>query len=493
MMNQYLHRALSFTQKSFGAKIVTIVVLVMLTDFLFYGHHVGWTMGAFGFMLVGAYALHNFRYLKTKMGVTLIVLTIGQCLVQIEKVSLLSFILMAIGLISMSILQKSDWHSNALIWMRSSLSVLFRIIRPLNEALRVYKKDRARHSASNPLSRFIRGWFLPLFLSFMFVYLFSMANPIISDWLGDISFSSFWNEISIRRLSFWLVMLCFIFAIIRPKLKSKKEAVTKDKPSKEMGVLEWAFSKESVLRSLVIFNVMFAFQTIMDVNYLWGGGDLPTGVTYASYAHKGAYPLIVTALLAAVFALVAQSKKTELVGSKFTMSLLYIWIAQNVLLVFSSIYRTTLYVEIYALTYMRVAAFIWMGLVACGLLLIIYRGIKQKSNVWLINTNILVLFTVLYAVSFANIGGFIAQYNVSHSKEVSGKGVVLDMGYLRSIGAVSVPAVQDSGITLSARHVSMTMHKLKRDMNDWRRWTFSDYRLLKTYGQDSQKNTRPNE
>ena len=46
-------------------------------------------------------------------------------------------------------------------------------------------------------------------------------------------------------------------------------------------------------------------QTVLDAAYLWGGVALPDGMTYASYAHRGAYPLIVTALLAAGFVLAA--------------------------------------------------------------------------------------------------------------------------------------------------------------------------------------------
>ena len=54
------------------------------------------------------------------------------------------------------------------------------------------------------------------------------------------------------------------------------------------------------------------------------------------------------------------------------------------MLVISSILRLDLYVGIYALTYWRVAAFIWMGLVAVGLVLIIARIALGKSNKWLL-------------------------------------------------------------------------------------------------------------
>ena len=56
-------------------------------------------------------------------------------------------------------------------------------------------------------------------------------------------------------------------------------------------------------RSLILFNALFAVQTVLDLIYLWGGASLPDGMSHAEYAHRGAYPLVATALLAAAFVL----------------------------------------------------------------------------------------------------------------------------------------------------------------------------------------------
>jgi hypothetical protein len=97
----------------------------------------------------------------------------------------------------------------------------------------------------------------------------------------------------------------------------------------------------SVTRALILFNVMFAAQTLMDVGYLWGGVRLPDGMTYATYAHRGAYPLMATALLAGGFALVAQTWLDGLV----MRGLLLVWIVQTLILVMSSILRLALNVD----------------------------------------------------------------------------------------------------------------------------------------------------
>ncbi len=96
-------------------------------------------------------------------------------------------------------------------------------------------------------------------------------------------------------------------------------------------------------------------------------------MTYAAYAHRGAYPLIVTALLAAGFVLAALRPGSATANDPLIRRLVYAWVAQNIVLVISSILRLDLYVGIYSLTYWRIAAFVWMGLVAAGLALIIVR------------------------------------------------------------------------------------------------------------------------
>ena len=133
-------------------------------------------------------------------------------------------------------------------------------------------------------------------------------------------------------------------------------------------------------RSLILFNALFALQSGLDLVYLWGGAALPDGMSHAEYAHRGAYPLIVTALLAAGFVLIAMRRGGPAEQSRLIRPLVLAWIGQNVLLVISSIFRLDLYVAAFSLTYLRLAAFIWMGLVAAGLLLILIQIMLRKPD-----------------------------------------------------------------------------------------------------------------
>lgn len=475
----------SYTQKSAKAKIYTIMALVALADFLFYNHAIGWTAGFFGALLIVFYALYNPVNTKLPMTYIIIALTLAQCLVLIEKQSGLSFCLMSLGLISLSLVNRDDWKHDAALWVRYSFSWLIRFGYPLRRLNKASRKYKSRYAPPNAMIVFIRGWFLPVLLSGMFLFLFAQANPIIQNWFKDFDLTWFFKGFSIWRPIFLLGMAALICSVIRPRLKiriKRKKQPSYYKKREEISLTQWAFTKEAVLRSLVIFNMMFAVQTLMDLNYLWAGSNLPKGFSYAQYAHDGAYPLIVTALLAALFVLITQGSDQVISGSSTIQKLTYIWVAQNILLVFSAIYRTALYVEIYALTYWRVAAFIWMGLVAAGLFWIILRGALGKSNRWLINANVLTLLATLYVTSLVNIGGYIAHYNVAHAREISGKGVSVDLVYLKQIGSASIPALEKLLETGDIR-VAMAMgdleKKLKHNMDDWRRWTYSENRMSK--------------
>src|SRR6202012_4820594 len=108
-------------------------------------------------------------------------------------------------------------------------------------------------------------------------------------------------------------------------------------------------------RSVFLFNLLFAVQTLLDAIYLWGDAKLPGGISYADYAHRGAYPLIVTALLAAGFVLAAMRSAGPASKSAIIRPLVYLWTGQNLLLVISSMLRLYRYIEIYMLTGWRVA------------------------------------------------------------------------------------------------------------------------------------------
>ena len=199
------------------------------------------------------------------------------------------------------------------------------------------------------ISSGIAVWVVPVLMSCIFLMLFASANPLIEKWLSAANLAKLTENLSAPRILFWLLALCLIWPFIHQRWHRTRTSATH--PAIAIGTGEF-LSTATVLRSLILFNLLFAVQTVLDVVYLWGSAALPADITYASYAHRGAYPLILTALLAAGFVLVAMRPGGPAEQSNVIRPLVYLWVAQNVMLVISSILRLDLYVQTYLLTYL---------------------------------------------------------------------------------------------------------------------------------------------
>ena len=341
----------------------------------------------------------------------------------------------------------------------------------------------------------LTAWVLPVGLGALFLALFAAANPMIEGWLTMFDLKDAASEISAIRILLWVATLSaawsFIFVSRRHSRPLRTKAELEAALDRSCNDVPWPalINSASILRSLILFNALFAVQTVLDLAYLWGGVALPAGMSYAAYAHRGAYPLVIAALLAAGFVLIALRPGSESERSPLIRKLVYLWTAQTLLLVISSILRLDLYVEAYSLTYLRAAAFVWMILVAIGLILIAARIMFQRSNLWLITGNVVALALAIYVVSIVNLPAMIAHYNVQHSRELSGEGVLLDVGYVANLGPQAIPALDlylarykgwaSAPYAMKMRHALAIQFWGQNTWRepDWRAWTWWDWRL----------------
>ncbi|MBZ9675269.1 DUF4173 domain-containing protein [Mesorhizobium sp. ES1-1] len=484
---------------SFGARFGVAALVVVLADFLFYGQPFGITVLLFAILLGAAViALHPTAF-DARVWAKPVAL-LAALLPLAENVSALSVSIALAALVAFS-LSLSGRLTQGLVRIVAQigqfwLAAPFRFIRDFirwRRTVRRFGRRRLRPAA-------IAVWVMPLTLGAVFLALFGAANPVIDYWLSQINLMKLLNLIELARIAFWLFMLAGVWAFLRPRLPRfpQRLAGVKDDlakalpaPDAERQVVEGiVFGRPAILRALVVFNVLFAMQTGLDAAYLWGGVALPDGLSYAAYAHRGAYPLIVTALLAAGFVLAALRPGSATSADPTIRRLVYAWVAQNIMLVISSILRLDLYIGVYALTYWRIAAFVWMGLVAAGLALIIARIALGKSNAWLSSANLVTLSLTLYACCFVNFAAMIANYNVDHSLEMTGQGIPLDAWYVRSLGPGAFPALDrffdhkektpDAGAVRELQSLRTSDEGRYRTLHrNWRAWSFRDWRLAR--------------
>lgn len=476
------NRSISWPGPEAGQLAAGLAVIV-IADLLFWQHEPGISLFVFYAALIAAILLLAGARTLTRRTLVSAAFALAAALPLVETPSLAAWLSATFGVTILALtahdLLPDRFDDIPAVLLRFGLPTPFRFA---GDALSGLTR-RAGVGVGRSVVVAILKWIVPLVFAGIFVLLFAAANPLIESTLTAIQPLSLLEP---WRVILWGFAIVFAWPFLNPRLMAPLTVPEMQGPHlpKAESIL---FGRGAILRALVVFNAIFAVQTGLDLVYLWGGTTLPDGMSYAEYAHRGAYPLVVTALLAAVFVLAAMRPGGSAGQSPLIRRLVYLFVAQNVLLVVSSLWRLNLYVEVYSLTEFRVAAGIWMGLVAIGLVLIVVRIALNRSSGWLIASNLASLGMTLYICAYVDFPSVIARYNVEHSHELTGQGAPLDVHYLASLGPSVISAFDlfleraQGRDDLDLARVHMTRVELANGFGgrsrDWQSWTFRDWRL----------------
>jgi Domain of unknown function (DUF4173) len=487
-------------RESWPWRIALVVILTALADWLFFRQAIGVSLTLFVLAVAAGVLLANRIDAHRRVLRIYGIILFAALLPSFEDFNAMSALIAVLGIacfaLGVTAALKGDLIERVIAVGWFLVSGPFQLVRDLP----LLKQWASQRGAPVDLTA-AQGWIVPLAFGAVFVALFAAANPLIADWFAQWSLAPSLNQLDMQRLTFWIgtiivawafVHVCGCFAPFDLGLfptDDEPQPVRATSPDIATGAAVAAlsnpiFNDAAVMRSLVLFNLLFAVQSVMDINYLWAGASLPDGMTYATYAHRGAYPLIATALLAAAFVIVAMRPGSAAERSPLMRALVFLWVGQNVLLVVSAMLRLDLYVATYLLTYWRVAAFIWMLLVAAGLILIVVRIVTYRSNAWLISANAVVLVLTIYVCSFVNFANLVASYNVAHARDSASAGHPIDLTYVTALGPQAIPAI-DRYLAANPlmnpgyfrRHRDWLAAQHARETRSWRAWTFRGWRL----------------
>ena len=448
------------------AALLTLLILIALADVSFWGQTPGLSVAVFCLGLSAA--MVAFKPVRATprewayaMGFALICNL--PVIEQAQPVSLafsLGGIVVLLGWVAQG--RVMQWSSTARVFARASGTGLALLPRRING------KVRACHTRSD-WQAFARAYALPAGLALVFVALFAMANPLAGRALSGMAEVGPLRLDAILRMLFWGGLACVLWPYLNTHaLRRDPSAFTLPDRDLSAGYL----NRASLRLSLVLFNAIFAVQTISDLSILTGGVSLPEGMSYAEYAHRGAYPLMVTALLAGLFAALTHRLVAE---DERLRWLVYGWLGQTLVLVCTAAIRLDLYVGAYGLTHLRIAAFIWMGLIALGLVLVLFQVAQSRPLGWLIRWNAAAAVATLYLCCFVNFTHIIADHNLSADLP-DGR---LDMHYLCGLGEQVIPAMWDYGpvndeVTCGTDgRPAVTFQPIE----SWQEWGFRRWRL----------------
>ena len=336
-------------------------------------------------------------------------------------------------------------------------------------------------------------------ISVIFIGLYRNSNPLFRD-LTD--------RINLDFISFrWIVFTAFGFLLMYGFFKAKNipelhtfettrgcmldEEKLENKPNKLLGIsIPIEFEALGAIIILLILNILLLMLNILDISFFAGGLDLPDGITYSDYVHQGVGNLIFSVILVILISMAIFRGKMNFHKEKITIvrTLALFWLCQNLVMIAMTAFRNQIYIEEYALTYRRIGVYVWLWVIAFGVVTTIYKVWKKKNNFFLYRINGLsMLFVVLFLAAF-NWDIIIINYNVKKSAEV-------DFKYLKNMNDNAIPilvqAVNDKiPDTLTAKNDIYTIFKdewidylayrkneymIKWETKSWKSWNIDDY------------------
>lgn len=338
---------------------------------------------------------------------------------------------------------------------------------------------------------------LPVVAVAVFTLLLATANPVIESMLLALHFDQPWQIFtSMMDVIFsWSGLVFVMTALLLWPILRGQTLLRENVDVLEGPVPLWHrlfFKPATVAITLLLLNLLFATENVLDIWHVWMKSALPDAMTHAAYVHRGSYTLIATAILAGLLMVFALWKGTATEQSPLVRLLVYLWTAQNLLLVASSAKRTLDYIDAYGWTEWRLAGLLWMGLVFFGLACIIWRVAADRDSRWLVNVNLLAATLLLVFCAVVDMRGFIAQKNLDITLVDPNRSI--DFEYLSSLGSSSIEPLQSYAV--AAEHNLdnavrppvgyFALHKAHRAAivaamlksvsdfrnSDWRSWTW---------------------
>jgi hypothetical protein len=331
---------------------------------------------------------------------------------------------------------------------------------------------------------------LPILITLVFFLIYREANPAFKA-LTDQALAG-WFSVGWLKSAFLAFLL--LFGFFYPYAIDELTAADLRSPDqltrRRRAISDW--SKLSGLRteyqigwlSLALLNGLLLLVNGMDGYYLLITGNLPEGVSHATYVHQGIYALIFSIILAIALILYFFRGNLNFFSRNRQLKMLAgVWIVQNGVLVITTAAKTAMYVTEFGLTYKRIGVFVYLLLAAIGLIITAVKISRIRSNWFLFRKTAWTYYAVLVMATFVPWDRLITQHNLTHlqnSRE-------LDLNYLIGLSDGNIPQLEslyslpDHSLAATER-MAIRQKKIRfREayvQKDWQSWTYDSYRIF---------------
>ncbi len=445
------HTPLHFSRRQSGIFICYSLLIGSFTDILFRQKIFGlnfliWSVIWLVMTTAAAYSKKRF---SPRFAIFAIVALINGLLVYIRAESIVQFWSVTIVLVCISQMIGVLYAQNFLrlgILRRASQFFESWADTIIFNSRSIVKSLSGSHTKNIKVSK---GAIISVFIGLVFIGLFSGSDKVFSgqfsfigdlfsaigDWLSHYNVSRFVSNIV------WIVLTALGLALMIGRsapLGTKSSSAAK------------FLSKRDTTIILVTLCVVFGFFILIQVKYLFAGGQLPSGLTYASYARRGYGELLEATLLASAVVYMVIRSTNDSARLKLQSILASVLVVLNSIVVLSAWKRLSLYETAYGWTMARFVARLGLICILLGSVLLLLWVNKRIAAKRLFGLSWHVVGAVLTIAAIMNPIGIIVEKNIV---ERPNREVPLDVAYISGFSADSIPAVCRYGLELKTSYV----------------------------------------
>lgn len=240
----------------------------------------------------------------------------------------------------------------------------------------------------------------------------------------------------------------------------------------------------TIVTVLTVINIAYLLFTIIQFAYLYGGGfnALPQGYSYAEYARKGFFEVILVTCINLAIVILGRylTKNSSEKINKIANGSYSLLIAFTFNMLFSASYKMNLYQQAFGYTKLRI--FVQAFILFVGILLVI-----MLLSIWMkripVFKCIVISATIIYlALNFINIDRIIARENIYRYQQTN----QIDLWYLSTLSCDAAPELvklldsSDSNIIQEINYIlSIQREQLSREYNKWYEFNYYKSKLMK--------------
>lgn len=322
-----------------------------------------------------------------------------------------------------------------------------------------------------------KSYFLPVFIGLIIAaplllimtLLLASADKVFDRLL--ISITEFFNIPTLIQVSA-LMIIVFFCSYAAIAAFCKKNAVRESAEERTL------FDPVTAIVVTGLLSIPYLLFSVIQILYLFlGSMTLPAGYTYAQYAREGFFQLLAVCIINLGIVLICLHLFRE---SKVLKSILLILSGCTFIMIFSSALRMILYIDTYALTFLRV--FVLWSLAVIFLLMAGVTAFIFYKRFPLFRYSVSVVTVCYLILSFSHPDYFIARYDISRD---CGK------DYLSKLSADAAPVILDSSSNPYLISIEDMLEKTSADQDgNYNADYFYDLYWLKSFYCKMENNTK---